>query len=124
MKYTKIDEPVFITYCREEPSRFGGYIWRLCFKGIKTQKDYHTYVDAANKNFRNWDHIITIANLKGIVLTNLRHQSSDGLVTADSIPEIEVVVSQEELADQLADYWYGNVNSINLDNDKGKDTDV
>ena len=109
MKYNLVDEPVFITSCKLIPSRWGGDVWSITFKGIKTQDDYHTYVDPQNTNFRNWDHIISVANLKGIVLTNLKLKNNKDQVNADSNPTIEAVVPQEELAQKLADYWEGTL---------------
>lgn len=116
-KYKTVDEPVFITGCSLGPSKHGGDIWTIRFKGIKTQKDYHTYVDPANKNFRHWDHIISIANLKGIVITNTKLKNGDDQINADSKPHIEVITSQEDLANQLAEHWYGKTNIKDITDD-------
>jgi hypothetical protein len=46
------------------------------------------------------------AERKGVVLTNIKLKDPEKLlVNADSMPTVEYVVSKEELAETLADYW-------------------
>ena len=103
-KYPKIQEPVFVTRCISRNSRYGGDIYEIHFKGVKTQTDYKTYCDPQNNNYRNWSWIIDANERKGIVLSNLKLKE-DGLVNADSAPRAEYIVTKEELADCLAEFW-------------------
>jgi len=103
-KYKKIEEPVFVTGVEPRGSRHGGDIYELHFKGIKTQNDYMTYIDPGMINWRKWEHIVDIGSRKGVVLSNLKLKD-EGLVNADSDVRINYVVTQQELAQVLADYW-------------------
>ena len=106
-KYTIIDEPVFITSIEERKSYHGGTVYTIIFKGIKTQKDYKTYADPGNMNFRNWKQIITTFNGKGVVLdAGLKLKDDEkSIINADSVPEITYVVTKEELAKNIDEYW-------------------
>jgi hypothetical protein len=106
-KYPKLDEPVFITHCDMINSpRYGGEIYEIKFKGVKTQADYHTYADPQNLNWRNWEYITRIADRKGIVLSGCKLKDTEtNLINADSQVEVAYVVTKEELADILAEYW-------------------
>ena len=103
-KYKKIEEPVFVTAVDERYSKHGGTIYQVSFKGIKTQKDYKTYIDPGNMNWKNWHTIIDVSQRKGVVLGNLK-EKEEGLVNADSDVKIHYAVTKEELADCLAEYW-------------------
>lgn len=105
-KYEKINEPVFITGIKKIQSKHGGEIWEITMKGIKTQKDYKTYIDPANDNFRDWEWIIDAAERKGVVLSNAKLKDPDkGIINADSKMKGEWIGSKEDLADELAEYW-------------------
>ncbi len=74
--------------------------------GIKSQTNFTTYVDPNNVNFTHWQPIIERADSKGIVLTNCKLKDpSKGLINADSQVTIEYMVTKEELADILEEYW-------------------
>ena len=103
-KYKLIEEPVFITRIEERGSRHGGHIYEVHFKGIKTQADYMTYIDPGMMNWRRWEHIISVGQRKGVVVSNLKLKD-EGLVNADSQVQINYVVTREELAEELAEYW-------------------
>ena len=103
-KYKKIDEPVFITAVDERGSMHGGHIYEVHFKGIKSQNDYKSYIDPSMMNWRRWEHIINVGQRKGVVVSNLKLKD-EGLVNADSEVQINYVVTKEELAECLADYW-------------------
>lgn len=105
-KYQKLTEPVFVTSCESRGSRYGGDIWELHLKGIRTQCDYKTYADPQNANWRTWQHIVQSAQHKGVVLSNCKIKDTDkAIINADSDIRIEYCVTREELADALADYW-------------------
>ena len=103
-KYQKLEEPVFITSCESRRSKHGGDIWEIHFKGIKTQQDFKTYTAPDYANWHNWSHIIPLTDRKGIVLSNLKLKDVD-LVNADSMPTVNYVVTKEELAECLAEFW-------------------
>jgi len=103
-KYQKIDEPVFITRIDERGSMHGGHIYEVHFKGIQTQTDFMTYIDPGMINWRKWEHIINTGKRKGVVLSNLKLKDV-GLINADSDVRINYVVTKEELAECLADFW-------------------
>jgi hypothetical protein len=105
-KYQKLDEPVFITNVELIGSKHGGEVYEVKLKGIKTQKDYKTYIDPLNNNFHHWEWIIEAGQRKGVVLSNAKLKDPvKGIVNADSQIRAEYVVTKEELADILADYW-------------------
>jgi len=106
MKYPKLEEPVFITSSELINSRHGYEVVEIKFKGIKTQKQYKTWIDPKFNNWSNWEHIIEIANVKGIVLSNLKYKDIvNATINADSEPRIEYVVTMEELSQVLSEYW-------------------
>jgi len=106
-KYTIIDEPVFITEIQERRSIHGGNVHTAHLKGVKTQKDYKTYIDPGNMNYRHWSHLIPLGQTKGVVLAEGLKLKDDakGIINADSIPEITYVVTKVELADIIGEYW-------------------
>jgi len=107
MKYAKLEEPVFITSSELINSKHGYEVVEIKFKGIKTQTMYKTWVDPQFNNWSNWEHIIEIANSKGIVLSNLKYKDREkSTINADSEPRIEYVVTMEELSEVLSDYWH------------------
>ena len=106
-KYTIIDEPVFITEIQERRSIHGGNVHTAHLKGIKTQRDYKTYIDPGNMNYRHWSHLIPLGQTKGVVLgegLKLKDEAK-GIINADAIPEITYVVTKVELADIISEYW-------------------
>ena len=106
-KYQKLKEPVFVTNVDLINSMYGGEVYQIKFMGIKTQKVYHTYADPQNQNWRIWEPIINLSERKGVVISqDLRLKDIDkGLINADSPAYPELVVTKDELADQLADFW-------------------
>ena len=106
-KYQKLQEPVFIVSSELIHSHYsGGEVYEVHLMGIASQSNFKTYVDPANANWSHWEHIISRANSKGIVLTNCKLKDpAKGLINADSNVTIEYMVSKEELADILEDYW-------------------
>lgn len=106
-KYTIIDEPVFIREIQERRSIHGGNVHTAHIKGIISQKDYKTYIDPGNMNYRHWQHLIPLGQTKGVVLAQGLKLKDDakGIINADSIPEITYVVTKVELADIISEYW-------------------
>jgi len=105
-KYQKLQEPVFICSSELINSRYGGEVYEVKLMGIKSQNKFTTYVDPNNVNFGHWQPIIERAESKGIVLTNCKLKDpSKGLINADSLVTIEYMVTKEELADILDEYW-------------------
>jgi hypothetical protein len=105
-KYQKLDEPVFVVGAKEKPSRYGGEIFEIQLIGIRSQKVYNTYVDPKNNNWIKWEHIVAAANTKGIVMDGIKLKDpNNNLVNADSNVRILYMVTKEELADILADFW-------------------
>ena len=106
MKYEKLNEPVFVQSVTARPSKHGNEIWEIGVVGIKSQKNYRTYVDPYNANFRRWEHIVDVGERKGVVLNNLKFKDPvKGIVNADSQFTIEYIVTKEELATALAEFW-------------------
>ena len=105
-KYIKLEEPVFITSCELINSIHGGEVYEVKMMGIKTQKKYKTYADPANVNWQHWSWIVDVAQRKGVVLSGCKLKDPDkGLVNADSHVVPEYVVTKEELADLLEEFW-------------------
>ena len=107
-KYTIIEEPVFITDISTQPSKNStGDIYKITFKGIQSQEDYHTYVDPSYANYAHWRDIIKQHSAdKGQVLTRVKLKDDlKRLVNADSEPRLEYMVTRVELAEALAEYW-------------------
>lgn len=105
-KYPPLKTPVFVTGCSTVNSRYGGEIHQLSFRDIVTGDDYSTWIDPQNANWSTWQHIIDCEPRRGIVLSNLKFKDqSQGLINADSDVKIEYIVTKDELADALADYW-------------------
>jgi hypothetical protein len=118
-KYETLKEPVFVSGVTERGSKYGGDIFEVSLTGIKSQKTYKTYIDPQNNNYRDWEMIIEVAQRKGVVLSGLKMKDlTDNLVNADSKPKTEYVVSKEELADILAEYWAAQDNFSKLFGDK------
>ena len=114
-KYTQIDEPLLITKCEQSTSMHGGTtIYKIWFMGIKSQHThYHTWADPLNVNWKYWQHIVPIANDKGIVLNNLKlKDDGKGLVNADSTFKIEYVGDLDTVMAELQRYWE-SVDSFN-----------
>lgn len=105
-KYRQLNEPVFITRCELRGSKYGGDIWEIDLKTIRTKQDYKTYADPQNANWRTWEHIVQSAQDHGVVLSNLKVKDEEkSIVNADSTAKIEMVVLREVLAQELAQYW-------------------
>ena len=75
-------------------------------QGIKTKTVYKTWVDPKYNNWKNWLHILEVANTKGVVISNIKLKDVDKkIVNADSEPRLEYVVTPEALANILEEYW-------------------
>lgn len=106
-KYKKLLEPVFVSSAELINSMHGGEVYQIKFIGIETQKDYTTYADPNNQNWRTWEPIIDLSERKGVVISRglTLKDESKGLINADSRAFPELAVSKEELANQLAAHW-------------------
>lgn len=105
-KYERLREPVFITSLELINSKHGGEVWEIHFMGIQSQKPYKTWADPNNVNWRTWEPIVDVAQRKGVVLTGCKFKDSEkGIINADSSVVPEYIVSREELADILEEYW-------------------
>jgi hypothetical protein len=80
---------------------------KITFLGIKDRKEYVTYIDTPNHNYKNWAHIIN--NPKhGFVVRNLKIKTHKGreLIDADSKPIIEWEDNNDqEIMRQIAEIW-------------------
>lgn len=91
----------------EKPRVFiSNYSGEECYevKLINTQdeKDYRTYIDRNNKNYRKWSDIVHTG--EGWVLDNLKVKSKNKrLINADSKINVIRRVDREELADAWHD---------------------
>jgi predicted alpha/beta hydrolase len=80
---------------------------KITFLGIKDRKEYITYVDTPNHNYKNWEHIIRNPR-HGFVVRNLKTKTHKGheLVNADSRPIIEIEDTDDvEIMRQVAEIW-------------------
>ena len=87
--------------------RFGTPMTKITMVGVKDRREYITYIDAPNRNHRNWDHIIRNPN-HGFVLRNLKIKEHRGklLIDADSHPIIEWEdINDVAIMDQLTEIW-------------------
>jgi hypothetical protein len=87
--------------------RYGTPMTKITLLGVKDRREYVTYVDAPNRNHKNWSHIINNPD-HGFVLRNIKtkqHKDKE-LVDADSKPIIEVEMeNDQEIMRQVADIW-------------------
>lgn len=94
---------------------------KITVMGIKDRKEYVTYVDTPNHNFKNWQHIIN--NPKhGFVIRNLRTKQHKGktLIDADSKPIIDWEDSDDtEIMRQIAEVWAEE--DLKADSDRFRD---
>ena len=121
-KYQKLNEPVFITSIELINSIHGGEVYEIRMMGIKTQNKYKTYADPANVNWQHWHWIVDLAERKGVVLTGCKLKDpSKGLINADSSVVPEYVVTKDELADILEQYWKSQDKFNNLFGDANED---
>lgn len=106
-KYEIINEPVFVNRVEEITSKYGNEIFQVEFIGIKTQKIYKTYLDPLNVNFMNWEQLIKLSKLNGIVVpSGLKLKDSEKqIINADSRIETINVVTKEELSEIVSAYW-------------------
>lgn len=105
-KYSKLDEPVFINKVKEINSKHGGMVYEVEFIGIKTKKAYKSYIDPSNNNFGHWRMILEVAENKGVVLSGMKYKDEDkAILNADSSAKTEYIVTKDELAEVLEEYW-------------------
>ena len=80
---------------------------KITMMGIKDRREYHTYVDTPNHNYKNWEHIIRNPN-HGFVIRNLKIKTHKGkeLIDADSKIIIEIEDDDDtEIMRQIAEIW-------------------
>lgn len=108
-KYRVIEnDALFITSVVEKSNGANGSnYWEIHFKTIRGQEDYHTYADPSMNNWQYWSQIIDIAQHKGVVVSHVKIKDEDKrLINADADKmRVEYIVSKEELAEHLAEYW-------------------
>ena len=105
-KYRKLNEPVFITKCELRGSKYGNDIYEIHLRTLTSQEDYITYADPMNVNWRTWEHIVDAASTHGVVLSKCKVKDEDKrIINADSQVKIEHIVTKEDLAKELAEYW-------------------
>jgi hypothetical protein len=98
----------FIVLAQEHRfSKIGTPMIKITFVGAKDRKEYITYIDKPNRNYKHWQHIV--ANPEhGFVLRNLivkRHKDRL-LIDADSQPIIECEDdNSERILSILQDVW-------------------
>jgi hypothetical protein len=74
--------------------------------GIKDRLEYHTYVDAANFNYKNWRHILEHADTTMILNELTTKDFGKGLISADSKPIIEHQTrNAEEILGPIREFW-------------------
>lgn len=87
--------------------RFGTPMTKITLLGVKDRKEYITYIDAPNRNHKNWDHIVRNPD-HGFILSNLKtkqHKDKD-LIDADSKPLIQREDYDDvEIMKELAEIW-------------------
>ena len=87
--------------------RFGTPMTKITLLGVKDRKEYITYVDTPNYNYKNWSHIINNPN-HGFILRNLKtkQHKDKTLIDADSKPIIEFEDEDDvEIFKELAKIW-------------------
>ena len=74
-KHAPVKEPVLVTKIVEGTSKNGGHkMFTIYFIGLKSKRDYHTYVEVINNNYANWRAIIDAYERgKGIIINNVKH---------------------------------------------------
>tara|TARA_R110002153_G_scaffold67723_3_gene180250 strand:+ start:926 stop:1291 length:366 start_codon:yes stop_codon:yes gene_type:complete len=116
-KYEKVKEPVFVTSCELISSRHKGEVYEIKMMGIQSQKSYKTYADPRNNNWQQWSWIIDLSERKGVVLMGCKLKDPNtNLINADSNIVPEYVVTKEELADTLEEFWKSRDNFNKLFN--------
>lgn len=87
--------------------KYGTPMTKITLLGVKDRREYVTYVDAPNRNHKNWTHIINNPE-HGFVLRNIKtklHKDKE-LVDADSKPIIELEMEDDlEIMRQVAEIW-------------------
>jgi hypothetical protein len=94
---------------------------KITFVGVKDRKEYTTYIDTPNHNYKNWQHIINNPS-HGFVLRNLKTKTHKGktLVDADSKPIIDWEDSDDsEIMRQVSEIWAEE--DIKADSDRFRD---
>ena len=108
-KYRVIEnDALFITSVQNKTNGANGSdYWEIHFKTIRSRQDYHTYADPSMNNWRYWEQIIDAAQTKGVVVSHVKVKDEDKhLLNADADRmRVEYIVSKEELAQTLAEYW-------------------
>ena len=78
--------------------------------GIKDRREYVTYVDAPNRNAKNWSHIINNPThgfvLRNLTITNKTTKKGQSIVNADSEILIEVEeLNLESILNTVNEFW-------------------
>jgi hypothetical protein len=99
-------QPYLVVKQAKIPSQYGGYVTQIDMIGIKDRLEYHTYVDAANFNYKHWRHIIEHSDTTMILNELTTKDFSKGLISADSRPIIEHQTRRpEEILGPIREFW-------------------
>jgi hypothetical protein len=88
-------------------SKYGTPMVQITMVGVKDRKEYITYIDKPNRNYKNWQHIIRHSD-HGFVLGNceIKRHKEKLLINADSDPIIEwEAENPNDIMDQLQAIW-------------------
>lgn len=69
----------------KKPSKINHVFWYVFFKG-DDGKSYRTCLDPANRNFKNWQHIVEPGNVLGGI--RLKLYKGRPIIDADSTPKV------------------------------------
>jgi hypothetical protein len=99
-------QPYLVVKQSKIASRNGGYVTRIDLIGIKDRLEYHTYVDAANFNYKNWRHILEHPDTTMILNELTTKDFSKGQINADSKPIIEHQSRDaEQILGPIREFW-------------------
>jgi hypothetical protein len=102
-----IKQPYIILEQSKRFSKFGTPMVQITMVGVKDRLEYTTYIDAPNKNYKNWEHIIRHPD-HGFVLGNcdVKTHKDKLLINADSDPVLEwESANPEEIFAQAQALW-------------------
>jgi hypothetical protein len=85
----------------------GGQVWHIHAIDIETRREYITYLDPNNKNWRNWLPL-TDNPQKGVIFEvdgDIRTKKNHPVIIDADIRPTFTVTSPRELADMLKAFW-------------------
>jgi hypothetical protein len=85
----------------------GKPVYTIEFVGIDDKKIYKTYIQPNNRNFQQWAYIVERPDT-GLVVKfhNFKlKREEQGLISADSVPKIEIEADYNQLMIELNEYW-------------------